>query len=262
MSFTETALLGALAGFTIFLGLPLGRVTGLSPKVRAFLSMASTGILFFLLFEIFHQLSEPIEDALLQATSAGSGYDGFVVLLLNFVVGLGLGLVGLVTFERAFMRRSLEERPKLSPYRLSLMVAAGIGLHNFSEGLAIGQSSARAEIAFATLLIIGFALHNATEGFGIVGPLAGEKASWGFLALAGLIGGGPTFIGTMLGFYFVSPPLFIFSLSIAAGALIYIIGQMFDLNRNMALRAQVAWGLFAGLMIAYLTELILAVAGF
>jgi len=261
MNFTETVILGALAGFTIFLGLPLGRVAGLSPKTRTFLSMASTGILFFLLFEIFHQLSEPIEEALLIAVSAGSGYGGFVVLLTNFVVGFGLGLIGLVAFERAFLRNHLAANPKPSPYRLSLTVAAGIGLHNFSEGLAIGQSSARVEITLAALLVIGFALHNATEGFGIVGPLAGEKPSWRFLGLVGLIGGGPTLVGSILGFYFVSPPMFIFSLSIAAGALVYIIGEMFNLNRNAALKPQIAWGLFTGVLIAYLTELVLAVAG-
>ena len=57
------------------------------------------------------------------------------------------------------------------------MIAAGIGLHNFSEGLAIGQSAAAGEISLALVLIIGFGLHNATEGFGIVGPFAGEPAA-------------------------------------------------------------------------------------
>ena len=53
------------------------------------------------------------------------------------------------------------------------MIAAGIGLHNFSEGLAIGQSAASGEISLALVLVIGFGLHNATEGFGIVGPFSG-----------------------------------------------------------------------------------------
>src|SRR5881398_4095569 len=85
----------------------------------------------------------------------------------------------------------------MSPARwLAVFIATGIGLHNFSEGLAIGQSAARNELSLALVLIIGFGLHNATEGFGIVAPLAGEKdpPSWRFLGLLGLIGGAPTFV--------------------------------------------------------------------
>src|SRR3989475_6055705 len=90
----------------------------------------------------------------------------------------------------------------LSPARwLAVFIATGIGLHNFSEGLAIGQSAARDEIALAVVLIIGFGLHNATEGFGIVAPLSGEaeRPSWAFLGMLGLIGGTPTFFGTVVG---------------------------------------------------------------
>jgi hypothetical protein len=84
---------------------------------------------------------------------------------------------------------------------LTLLIAVGIGLHNFGEGLAIGQSAAAGEIGLALVLIIGFGLHNATEGFGIVGPMSADEElpSWRYLFLLGLIGGGPTFIGTAVG---------------------------------------------------------------
>src|SRR5207244_9318247 len=88
-----------------------------------------------------------------------------------------------------------------SAARLAVLIATGIGLHNFSEGLAIGQSAAKGEISLAVLLVIGFGLHNSTEGFGIVAPLATEpvRPSWRFLLLLGLTGGGPTFFGTVVG---------------------------------------------------------------
>ena len=98
----------------------------------------------------------------------------------------------------------------LSPAKwLAVFIATGIGLHNFSEGLAIGQSAASDEISLAIVLVIGFALHNATEGFGICAPLSGdtELPSWGFLGLMGLIGGGPTFVGTAVGQAWVSEAL-------------------------------------------------------
>src|SRR5512133_4303412 len=104
--------------------------------------------------------------------------------------------------------------------RLALVIATGNGLHYFGEGLAIGQSAAAGEIALALTLIIGFGLHNATEGFGIVGPTAGEapRPGWGFLILLGLIGGEPTFLGTLVGQWWASEALAVGFFALAAGS--------------------------------------------
>ncbi len=258
MSFPQTIFLGAIAGFTIYLGLPLGRVKGLSEGTRSFLSMTSAGILLFLLIDIFSKLSEPIEAAITE----NKNYGEFYILLAIFVVGFGLGLLGLIAFEQNFMKVRLTGQQSFSPARLAMMIAAGIGLHNFSEGLAIGQSAGRGEIGFAALLIIGFGLHNATEGFGIMGPLiGGELPSWGFIGLVGLIGGGPTFLGTILGYYLVSTGMFVLFLSLAAGALVYIIGELLHINRRPGTKFQAGWGLFVGFLFGYLTDLILTIAG-
>jgi hypothetical protein len=112
--------------------------------------------------------------------------------------------------------------------RLALLISVGIGLHNFAEGLAIGQSAARNEVALATVLVIGFATLNATEGFGIVAPLAcdlddtgtARRPGWGFLLTLGLIGGGPTFIGTAVVHGFTSDALSVAFLTLAAGSII------------------------------------------
>ena len=257
MSFFQTVLLGAIAGFTIYLGLPIGRIKGISEKSISFLSMISVGILIFLFFDIFSQLSESIEASLTQAKFAE-----FSLLFAIFAVGFGTGLLGLIAFEQRFIRSSSVVNQILPPAHLAMMIAAGIGLHNFSEGLAIGQSAGSGEIAFAAILIVGFGLHNATEGFGIIGPLAGtERPSWKFLGLLGLIGGGPTFIGTMIGYYFVSPAMSVLFLSLAAGALIYIIGELFRMNWRTTIKWQASWGLLAGLLFAYLTDLVLVYAG-
>jgi ZIP family zinc transporter len=257
MGFLQTALLGAVAGFTIYLGLPVGRIKGLPVKLRTFLSMTSVGILVFLLFEIFEQLIRPIE------TNVTAGdFNESLFLLGIFVVGFGIGLVGLITFERRYLRRVADGGQVLSPSRLAVLIAAGIGLHNFSEGLAIGQSAGGGELAFASLLIVGFGLHNATEGFGIVGPMLGkELPSWGFLGLVGLIGGGPTFLGTMLGYYFVSTAMSVLFLSLAAGALIYIIGELFQVNWRAATKAPASWGFLVGFVFAFLTDLVLVLSG-
>ena len=257
MNFGQTLLLGAIAGFTIYFGLPLGRIKAMAEKTRSFLSMTSAGILLFLFFDIFTKITEPIESALHQAN-----YAEFWFLLGIFIVGLCAGLLGLIAFEKGFIQFRSTGNQALSPVRLALMIATGIGLHNFSEGLAIGQSAGRGDIAFAAILIIGFGLHNATEGFGIVGPLVGgERPSWGFLGLVGLIGGGPTFLGTMVGYYFVSAPMSVLFLSVAAGALVYIVGELFHVNRRPGTKFSAGWGLFVGFLFAYLTDLMLVSAG-
>jgi len=250
-------LLGAIAGFTIYLGLPIGRIKNLPDKLRKFLSMTSAGILVFLFFDIFHQLTEPVEKSL------GAGdYNQFLFLLGIFIAGFGVGLGGLIAFERRYLRRAAAGGQLLSPSRLALLIATGIGLHNFSEGLAIGQSAGGGELAFAAILIAGFGLHNATEGFGIVGPLMGkEQPSWGFLGLVGLIGGGPTFLGTLVGYYLVSTAMSTLFLSLAAGALIYIIGELFQASWRPATKLAASWGFFTGFVFAFLTDLVLVFSG-
>jgi ZIP family zinc transporter len=131
-------------------------------------------------------------------------------------------------------------------------VAVAIGLHNFAEGLAIGVSAQAGEIGLATVLIIGFALHNATEGFGIVGPLGSIRPSWGWLALAGLIGGGPTFVGSMVGYSVTSEPLELTFYALAGGAILYVIGEIWHGMRRFGHRelglALLACGFSAGVI--------------
>ena len=280
MSTTQTILLGAIAGFTIYLGLPLGRVRVASLRTKAFLNAASAGILVFLLFEILAHATEPVEHALEEAVEGQAAWGQFAALGLVYAVGFGAGLLSLLYLARLWKRPSPPERSSIGPGAMSVAeelsqpaaqsaalrtgmgIAAGIGLHNFSEGLAIGQAAQSGAMALAALLIIGFALHNTTEGFGIVGPLAaaGVRASWGWLGLAGLIGGGPTFLGTIVGTSFSSTYLFVGCLALAAGALLYVIGEILPVGRRLSWEVTL-WGLMAGFFLGLATELVLEVAG-
>ena len=261
MNFGQTVIFGAIAGFTIYLGLPIGRVQRVSNNARGFLTMTSVGILVFLLFDIFGHIKDPIERALAESVEGKTPFSDAASLMAIFVVGLTVGLMGLVAFEMRFMRVNPGSGQVLAPARLALMIATGLGLHNFSEGLAIGQSAGQGQVALASLLIIGFGLHNATEGFGIVGPLAGTRPSWGFLGLMGLIGGGPTFLGTIVGYLMTSEVLAILFLSFAAGAILFVIGELYNTARRLGARQVAMWGLLAGFLLAYGTELVLELAG-
>ncbi len=261
MDFSQTTLLGAIAGFTIYLSLPVGRIQRISDSARAFLTMTSAGILMFLFFDIFSNAQEPIADAMVAAQAGKGSWAAGLGLLGVLILGLAVGLLGLVTFESRFMRQKLEPGQAPSAARLAMMIAAGLGLHNFSEGLAIGQSAAQGQLALAGLLVVGFGLHNATEGFGIVGPLTGTRPSWGFLGIAGLVGGGPTFLGTMVGYSFVSPALSILFLALAAGAILYVIGELYNAARHRGIKRIAMSGLLIGFLLAYGTDLILKIAG-
>jgi len=259
MGLLPTVLLGAIAGFTILLGLPVARLRNLPRSGQAFLNALATGILVFLLWDILSKASEPITTAL-DVAKKGEPTE-FVLLLALFVAGFGVGLLGLVYFDQAFIRRP-HAGSEMPPFQLALMIAIGIGFHNFSEGLAIGQASRTGAIELATLLIVGFGLHNATEGFGIAAPLAsGPTPSCAFLGLTGLIAGGPTFLGTVLGYSLQSPPVFVLCLALAAGSILYVVGELLNVSRRFQLPQLASWGVFLGLLAGFGTDLILTWAG-
>jgi ZIP family zinc transporter len=276
MSTAQTLLLGGIAGVTIFLGLPLGRMQNVRPETKAFLAATATGILIFLLWDVLSEAVEPIEEALT------AGRDGrFLCLSFLLLAGFFVGLMSLVYYDlwmkkrrrRAFLGPGAASTAEfehehhftgMSPARwLAVFIATGIGLHNFSEGLAIGQSAAADEVSLAIVLIIGFGLHNATEGLGICAPLTGdnERPSWGFLGLLGLIGGGPTFIGTVVGQAWVNESVMIVFFALAAGSILYVVMELLNVGRMLSSKTVVTWGILLGLFLGFATDFILVASG-
>jgi ZIP family zinc transporter len=277
MSSGQTLLLGAIAGLTIFIGLPVARLRSVPANVRSMLAASATGILIFLLWDVLTNAVQPIEGALT------AGRDGrFLWLATLLAVGFAAGLLSLVYYDawmkarrrKAFLLGPGAASPAeleheyhfagLSPARwLAVFIATGIGLHNFSEGLAIGQSAASDQLSLAIVLVIGFALHNSTEGFGICAPLSGdaELPSWTFLGLLGLIGGAPTFIGTAIGQAWVSEALSVAFLALAAGSILYVVIELLNVLRGAGSKAMVTWGIVLGLVLGFGTDFILVATG-
>jgi ZIP family zinc transporter len=286
MTFTQTALLGAIAGFTIYLGLPVGRAAGLSARMRVALSMLSAGILAFLFMDVGAEGLGIVEHHLDAFKAHQASLWPVVGLFALLSTGFMLGVGGIATAQRRLGSRArlrppvaggesaavmsaaelTEHRRVLTDVqrrslRTAMVIAAAIGLHNFAEGLAIGVSSQAGEVGLATVLIIGFALHNATEGFGIVGPLSSVRPSWRWLGLAGLVAGGPTFLGAMVGYQVTSDALELLFFALAGGAILYVIGEIWAGVRR---QGHVELGLYmlgAGFLLGIATDLVVAYGG-
>ena len=297
MSLMSTMLLGFIAGVTILLGLPIGRLRRPARSLRALLNATAIGVLLFLVWDVFSHAWAPIDDALASVHAGKGGLGTAAGYGVLFATGLAVGLLSLVYYESWMTKRISRAQTPAAPSggygpgamdiselearrpgriaswsdarRLSLLIAVGIGLHNFAEGLAIGQSAASGELALALLLVIGFGLHNATEGFGIVAPLAGDiddggnlrRPSWGFLLAMGAIGGGPTFIGTAIGHGFTSEAVSVVFLTLAAGSILYVVTQLVGVAAKTRRPDLLAYGLLLGLIAGFLTDAIVTAAG-
>jgi zinc transporter, ZIP family len=279
VSFGETVLLGALAGFTIYLSLPLGRLDLLSARVRVGLAMFAVGVLAFLFVDVFEHAFEIVEEAVEEFRDGNEGVGEAIGLTALLGVGFAAGTAGLGMVERRLRSRTppaiaggspelnvedaarLEHEARTRALRTGMTIAAAIGLHNFAEGLAIGVSASTGEISLATVLIIGFALHNATEGFGIVGPLGNVRPTWGWLALAGLVGGGPTFLGSILGYNVTSEPLELLFYAVAGGAILYVIDEVWNGMRRYGHRELGLWLLTLGFLAGIATDLVVVYGG-
>jgi zinc transporter, ZIP family len=285
MSFAETVLLGALAGFTIYLGLPFGRLQIMGDRLRVGLAMFAVGVLAFLFVDIFEHALGIVEKPVEAFKNGEEGIGEALGLVALLGAGFAAGTAGLATLER-WMRPTGPTRPPIaggsvdaltvedaerleaeaestrrSALQMGMTIAAAIGLHNFAEGLAIGVSASTGEIALATVLIIGFALHNATEGFGIVGPLGSVRPSWRWLGLAGLIGGGPVFLGSIVGYNVTSQPLELAFYGLAGGAILYVIGEVWNGVRRYGHREVGLWLLSAGFFVGIATDLVVVYGG-
>jgi zinc transporter, ZIP family len=285
VGFEKTVLLGAIAGFTIYLGLPVGRVRRVDERLRVALAMFSVGILAFIFMDVTNHGEQIVANTLHEFKDNRASFADVLGLFALLVAGFTAGTAGIAALEHALRARrtaaplagastelvlGIEDRAhygagalasRRGAQQTAMTIAAAIGLHNFAEGLAIGVSAKTGQIGLATLLIIGFALHNTTEGFGIVGPLGGVRPSWRWLGLAGLVGGGPTFVGTMVGYQVHSNALELCFYALAGGAILYVVGEIWTGVRRYG---HVTLGLYllaVGFLVGVATDLVVSYSG-
>jgi len=226
-------------------------------KYHFFLALTA-GLLLFLGIDSIEEALEVSEENL-----AGS-FNGVLLVATVIVFSfLGLYYAGEKLVKRAVASTASSRLSK--PVAVALMIAIGIGLHNFGEGLAIGAAVGMGSIAFSTFLIVGFALHNTTEGIAIAAPLSRGKglvgkALIGKLAALGLIAGSPVIFGAWLGGFVYSPFTTVIFLSVGAGAIFQVIITILrwireEGDKNLS-SASVASGISIGMLIMYLTGIL------
>jgi ZIP family zinc transporter len=286
MNFAETVGLGAIAGFTIYIGLPMGRMRWIEDRIRVCLAMFSVGILAFIFMDVTKHGESIVETAISRYQADHAGFAHVAALFALLAGGFVVGTAGISAVERRLRAR------RAAPARLAgaqataslgaaevaqgqdapaearrralqtgMVIATAIGLHNFAEGLAIGVSAKAGAIGLATVLIIGFGLHNATEGFGIVGPLGGVRPSWAWLGAAGFIGGAPTFFGTLVGYQVHSEPLELLFYALAGGAVLYVIGEIWTALRRYGHKTLGLYLIAGGFLVGVATDLIVSYGG-
>src|ERR687888_96393 len=215
MSTAQTLLLGAVAGSTIFLGLPIGRMQSVSASVKAFLAATATGVLIFLLWDVLSGAVDPVETALEDGRSGRFAWLAFVL-----AAGFGVGLLSLVYYDSWMKRR--RRKAFLGPGAAS---TAEFERHPYFTGMSPARWLAL------------------------------------FLATLGLIGGGPTFLGTILGQAWVNESVSILFLALAAGSILYVVIELLNAGRVLASKTLVTWGVLLGLFLGFATDFILVAAG-
>lgn len=249
-NFLGTVLFSLIMGFSIYLSLPIVLRKKTSERTTRLLNAIAIGILIFLMCDVFADVATS-----LYVGGSLDGYGANPYLSAVFAIALAIGFFMLYLFEN----RSTQG---LSPARMSLMIAIGMGLQNLTEGLVFGSLSVSLGLfsGVALVVLVGFILQNMTEGFPIAAPfLKHDDKKLGVMLLLFLVGGLPTVIGGITGFFYSSTTFNIFFDGLAIGAILYVIlpmvkHQLKDIDHVK--QRLVYAGIFVGFLIGFLVNLI------
>ncbi len=248
--FLAVVLFSMVMGFSIYLALPIILKKHSNSKTITMLNAGAIGILIFLIMDIFSNVA-PI----LYKTNSLYGYGADPVLSAIFAIALAVGFFMLYRFEG-------KSPHGLTPSKTSLMIATGIGLQNLTEGLVFGSLSVSVGLfsGVALVVLLGFIMQNLTEGFPIAAPFINSSdKKLGVLALLFLIGGLPTVIGGIVGFFYNSIMLNLIFDGLAIGAILYVILPMIKHQfKNIETHRQnlIYLGIFIGFIVGFLVNLI------
>jgi ZIP family zinc transporter len=242
---------GLFAAMCTCAGIALVRKLPRGERPRELLTLAAAGLLLFILIEVGYQALGTVE---LDALGDDTGTLALSGVLM--IAGLLVGMVGLAWIET---RRGEPGALAPQPLDVAVMLAAAIGLHNFAEGLSVGQTMATALTGPGAWVALGLGLHAVADGAAVAAPVAGQPMPPGRVLILLVCAAGPSLLGTFAGTTWVGPGLELLVISLAAGTLIYVLRELLraPLTQVTAVDAMVALSL--GLLAGLGTELIVEV---
>ncbi|MCI4324752.1 MAG: hypothetical protein L3K00_02545 [Thermoplasmata archaeon] len=251
LGFLEFVLLSAVMGLSIFLSLPIVLHPRSGGRIGVVLNAAAIGILLFLLADIFSDVAPLIASPTTAFLTVPSRDVAFAVpFVLAFLV------LVLIDDSRGRTRA-------VSPAWTAFVIAVGMGLQNLSEGLVFGSAWAAGAVGLLAVVFTGFLLQNITEGFPIAAPYLGaERKPLGLLITLFLVGGLPTIVGGILGYFYNSAVLDLAFDGAAMGAIAYVLLPMLkaafrpaDTPEKTAQRLRLLYfGVLAGFLLGFLVN--------
>ncbi len=240
---------GLLAALCTCAGLGLVRRLKPGPRAGGILTMGAAGLVLFILIDVGYQALGTVELVAVSENVAALVLSGILLL-----VGLLLGMVGLAWIES---RRGHPGAWTPQPLDVAVMLAVGIGLHNFAQGLSVGQSMATTLTGPGAWLVIGLALHSLADGAAVAAPVSGQPMPPGRLVLLAACAAGPSLFGTVVGTTWVGPGLELLVLSLSAGALVYVLRELLRAPLEGLTAVGAMWALALGLLAGLATEMVI-----
>jgi ZIP family zinc transporter len=250
----ELVVLAAVMGLSIFLSMPIVLAKSIRSRTVILLNAVAIGILIFLIADVFSNAA-PI----IYSNPSNAGY----IAVPEYAVAFAFASVA--CFLSLYFAENRGPRTVTTPSKTALIIALAIGFQNLTEGLVFGANWAAAKVGLVSVIFAGFFIQNVSEGFPITAPLLGrDDRRLGLLTAFFLVGGLPTVLGSIVGYFYSNSLLLVVFDALAIGAILYVVLPMMrmafrpaDTPEASRMKQQLLYiGVITGFAIGFVTNLI------